>query len=265
MKKLAPATVTTYKAALARPLKLAFNVDVSDAPFGDFVKGLYNIRPSKPLGNIQWSLDRALSLLLSNRFQQNPSVIDSFYMSVFLLALATGNRVSEIHALLREDQFLEFSSSGVLLSPNPNFLAKNESPSNRRSPIFIPRLSNEDGSPHPLCPVNSLSVYLSLTARTRSFKLFVDPRDLSDLSIHKLRLYLCKFIRISNPGSFPKTHDLRKLATSYAFFNHMSSNELCDVVGWSSIRVFYKHYLKRISELSSSVVMLGKILPSNFV
>ena len=88
----------------------------------------------------------------------------------------------------------------------------------------------------------------------------MNPNDLSELSVNKLRLYMCKFIRLANPGSFPKPHDLRKLATSYAFFRSMSIEELCNIVGWASIRVFRKHYMRNISELSSSVVVLGSVV-----
>ena len=177
-----------------------------------------------------------------------------------MLALATGARVSELHALLRSDEFLEFSEEGVTLYPNPNFLAKNENPQNRRDPIFISRLKDERGGHHPLCPVNNLSLYLEGTARTRSFRMFVHPTSLSDLSVHKIRLSLCKFIRLGDPGSFPRAHDLRKMATSYAFFKSMSSQEICDLVGWSSIGVFKRHYLRQIEEISSSLVVLGSVV-----
>ena len=101
-----------------------------------------------------------------------------------------------------------------------------------------------------------------ITEESKSLKLFVIPGDLSDLSLHKLRLHLCKFIRMANPASFPRPHDLRKLATSYAFMRSMSCDEICSLVGWSSLRGFRRHYLHQISELSSPVVMLGTVFPS---
>ena len=117
--------------------------------------------------------------------------------------------------------------------------------------------------PHALCPVRSLETYLKLSKDAESVKLFVHPENLKDLPLSKLRYYMCKFIRLANPNVFPKTHDLRKLATSYAFFKSMNTDEICDVVGWSSIRVFKKHYLKQIEALSSSIVCLGKEVPAS--
>ena len=74
---------------------------------------------------------------------------------------------------------------------------------------------------------------------------------------------MCKFIKMADPSSFPKSHDLRKVATSFAFFRNIKVSDICEIVGWSSIRVFKKHYLKQISELSSPVVILGSKLPGS--
>ena len=257
-KCLAPATIATYKAALGKPLRIAFGIDVSGPPFIDFIRGLHNLKPSSPVKRIRWSLDRVLDLCLSKTFVHNPSILNSLYVSAFLLSLATGTRVSELHSILRGEEFMEFSNLGVRLFPNPNFLAKNERPDCRRPPIFISRLKTEGGEPHLLCPVRSLERYISVTKESSSVKLFVHPVTLKELSISKLRFYLCKFIRMANPTVFPKTHDLRKLATSYAFFKSMCIEEICELVGWSSIRVFKRHYLKEIEAISSSLICLGR-------
>ena len=262
VKSLKPATISAYRSSLAKPLKLLFDIDVSINPFVDFIKGLFNIRPSLPPIRIQWSLNKALALALTDKYQSNPSLEDLTLVTLFLVALATGSRVSELGALLRQQEFVKFENTGVTLSPNPNFLAKNECPQVRRSPLFIASLLKEDGTPHPLCPVEKLRAYLYKTSATRSFKIFVNYKSLQDATIQKIRLYLCKFIRASNPGSFPRTHDLRKLATSFAFFKSMSNDDMCDIVGWSSINVFRRHYVRQIEDVSSPFIVLGRTVPS---
>ena len=262
-KKLAPATLSAYKSALVRPLRLAFNIDVTLPPFPEFLRAFYNIRPSKPSAKLSWSLDKALDFALSPRFQSNPSLEDALMVSAFLLSLATGGRVSELHSLLRAPDFITWEEEGVTLFPNPNFLSKNENPSERRGPIFISSLMKEDGSPHSLCPVYFLKKFVSLSARTASFKLFVRPSDLTDLPISKLRWYICKFVRLADPGSFPKVHDLRKVAASFAFFRHMNLEEICSLTGWSSFRVFRRHYLQEIRAVKSSIVAMGSVLPGS--
>ena len=126
-KKLAPTTIASYKSALSRPLRYAFKVDLSTNLYIDFIKALGNIRPNKPQQPIRWSLDKALSLALSPRFQENPSIYEKTLVTIFLVALATGARVSELSTLLRLDDNLLFSGEGVTIFPNPNFLAEKES------------------------------------------------------------------------------------------------------------------------------------------
>ena len=105
--------------------------------------------------------------------------------------------------------------------------------------------------------MNKLELYLRKTSLTTSFKIFIHPVTLKDVSIQKLRLSMCKFIRLGDPSAFPRTHDLRKLASSFAFLKSMSSAQLCKLVGWASIKVFKRHYLKQIGEVSASFIALG--------
>ena len=159
---------------------------------------------------------------------------------------------------MRSPDFLTFSLEGVKLFPNPNFLTKNEDPSDRWDPIFMSRLRNEEGGPHPLCPVGLLERFLLLSRNSKSTKLFVHHRSLEPITIRKLRWYMCRLIRLSNPDSYPKTHDIRKMAASFAFFNQMSLSDICSFSGWRSLKVFRKHYLIDIQHLSTRAVVLGK-------
>ena len=151
--------------------------------FVDFIKALNNIRPAKPARPVRWSLDKALSLALLPRFQHNPSVKDRTLLTLFLTALATGARVSELGALLRSPDDLVFSGDGVTIYPNPNFLAKNEHPQFLRSPIFITSLSYTEGDSRPLCQVATLRDYVRATGSTTSSSLFVNPASLKPLSL----------------------------------------------------------------------------------
>ena len=100
------------------------------------------------------------------------------------------------------------------------------------------------------------------TSASSSVKVFVNPVGLGDLSLQKMRLALCKFIRLGDSGAFPKAHDLRKWATSFAFFKSMKSQEMCSLVGWSNIKTFKRYYMKPISEVASSFMALGTKIPS---
>ena len=153
--------------------------------------------------------------------------------------------------------FSAFSPEGVVIYSNPNFLSKNESPFFRREPLFIKRLFDSAGNPHILCPVRGLEIYLRETSASLAATIFVDPVSLRSLPISKIRLLVCTFIRWADPGSFPKAHDLRKVASSFAFLKSMSFVDICDLTGWASFRVFKRHYLQSISDPGTEFVAMG--------
>ena len=84
---------------------------------------------------------------------------------LLLITLATGQRISEVHAMVRGDNFIQFGDElhNVTIFPNTASMAKNELPQQRRGPITINSLRDKDGYPHPLCPVIALRNYLYLT------------------------------------------------------------------------------------------------------
>ena len=78
--------------------------------------------------------------------------------TLFLLALASGSRFSELVALYRDEGNIIFYDSGLVkLLPDPTFLSKNKLPyQRRRRPLYIPALSHDRES---LCPVANLKIY----------------------------------------------------------------------------------------------------------
>ena len=84
---------------------------------------------------------------------------------LFLVALATANKVGEIQAL--SDQVGFARDGSVLLSFSPSFLAKTESEGHSVNREFrIPPLSSitEDREELLLCPVRAIRHYLRLSA-----------------------------------------------------------------------------------------------------
>ena len=73
-KKLAASTLKSYKSALQEPIKLAFDIDLTDPILGRAMQAFQNLRPAKPVQPITWSLDKVLSFL---------RVLDSSTTSIF--------------------------------------------------------------------------------------------------------------------------------------------------------------------------------------
>ena len=99
--------------------------------------------------------------------------------TVFLVALASVKRVSEIHAISKE--FRHSSSwSKVFLEPVASFVAKTQDPSkddHRFGPYKIPSIpKDEKGRRSKLCPVRALKAYWERTKEVKRphNKLFIN-------------------------------------------------------------------------------------------
>ena len=117
---------------------------------------------------LTWSLDKALQLASSIDPDQC-SFQQLLRKTLFLIALASGARLSEMTALSRAPKFVKFLHTGeVLLSPHAKFLAKNEDPQKRWKPWKIIPLPQDLS----LCPVSTLRSYLEKTHSWTSGPLF---------------------------------------------------------------------------------------------
>ena len=145
---------------------------------------------------------------------------------LFLVALATAKRVSELQALSR---VVPSSGDDLILSYLPFFVAKTESPSNPLPRSFrVKALSDfarglEEGSL--LCRVHALLIYLRRTKglARRSSALFVSPRVPSRaISKNALSFFLRDVIVGVGAadvvsGSSVRAHSIRGVAISVAF------------------------------------------------
>ena len=68
---------------MAKPLRLIFNIVVSIEPFNEFIRALFNLRPSIPQTKVSWYLDKVLSIALFERFQRDPSGEDLLMLTLF--------------------------------------------------------------------------------------------------------------------------------------------------------------------------------------
>ena len=126
-----------------------------------------------------WNLSLVLHQLTKAPFEpmRKASLKRLTFKTVFLLALGSGKRCSEIHAWLYRNIRHQEGWSQVRLYPSPSFLSKNQlardGPSSV-SPLVIPALApsldkslKEDKS---LCPVRALHYYLDRTKDLRKGK-----------------------------------------------------------------------------------------------
>ena len=251
-----PSTVASYRSALKLPLQWGFNIRVDTDTDSLLSRAFRNVRPSVPAPiKISWSLDKVLAYLVSES-AVNFSIKFIQHKAVFLLALASGARASELAALSRDEKWISFNEDGsLLLRPDPSFLAKNELPAERWNPWSIPALEGDDKA---LCPVQSLRDYLEATSSAKTSSLFLNQIGSKALSTANISSILCQVIKAGDKDSFPSGHDVRKVASSLAFFRGMELSALSRYTGWRSRGVFTKHYCTRLNELKLSCVSAGR-------
>ena len=253
--ELASSTITSYKSALAQPLWQGFGINLNSELFNRIPKACANLRPRAPPRPISWSLSRVLELAAS--IDNSSAALKPLSRKcLFLLAMASGARMSELVALLRGDNHVQFLESGeVLLFPDPAFLAKNELPTRRWGPWRIAPLP-EDPS---LCPVECLRGYLAASSNWTDGQLFRTDEG-TEIHIRQLRAKLLYFIKEADPNSVPAGHDCRRLASSLNFFKTMSFEGLQAYTGWRSPRVFFRHYLRTVEGVDRSFVAAGTVV-----
>ena len=253
-------TVQVYRSALVDPLSVGYGIDFNDKRLKLLLKSMWLKKPNINSVEPKWNLDLVLNLVSSNVFNINISKEFLVMKCIFLLAMALGNRISEFHALLRGRDFISFSRNfkSVTIIPNASFLAKNEGPLFRRSPMKIIAILNRDGSPHALCPVNTLRNYLDATRMYKGQKLFVNPETLAPCNKGRIVFYLRKLIRISQPSAYVKFHDCRILSSWQAFWSNMSWSNLRAKGFWKSNAALSNFYLRGSVPSQSACVALGR-------
>ena len=256
---LKPSTIIKYKTALATPLLAKFNINIKIPEATKLLNAMKRTRPERPSKDPHWNLNKVLKFI-DEEIPDSPSLSLLLRKTAFLLLLATGMRVSELHACLRTKDCCTFTEDNFLqIGHHYLFLAKNEKPDKRWSPRIVKPLLMEDGSPSKLCPVSSLRSYLNRTSNFKKGRIFRSTGLRSkELTKHQLSTEICKLILSADPGTKAKVHDIRSYASSCALASTMiTPTELAQAIGWSSPATFYKFYRTAIEPLSREISWPG--------
>ena len=159
--------------------------------------------------------------------------------TLFLVAVASGNRSSELAAIDRTN--IAFRRNGVSLPVLEGFLFKNQTLSHSPSPISFPSLGRRSV---PLCPVASLRAYMDKTPSSAT--LFTHPETGSALNAGGIAFWVVKAISWLVPGSFPRAHDVRKLSLSLAYARGLPIKEVVEAGSWQSPCTFVSKYLSKV-------------------
>ena len=246
-RKLQPGTIDGYRSAIADKLGNS-TINVSkDENLTGLLDSFHRDRPKGRRGIPSWNLSLVLHQLTKAPFEplKEASLKHLTFKTVFVLALGSGKRRSEIHAWLHKNIRHQSDWSKVSLYPSPSFLSKNqlakEGPDSVAPvviPVLAPTLDKSLKGDRSLYPVRALRYYLDRTSDIRqnkelvfvSFKKGFD-KDISPATISswiKQTVILC--YELSDQEALTlhqvKAHDVRVFAASKAFQSGVSLEQI---------------------------------------
>ena len=262
-----PSTIEGYRTALAdklgsRGLNISNNTDIAR-----LISSFHRDKPKCIRILPKWDLTLVLHQLTKAPFEPLEECPIKFltWKTVFLLALASGKRQSEIHSWTIEGLLNLEDWEQVQLSPSPSFIAKNqlarEGPS-AVAPVVIPSLKQAQRTAETdilLCPVRALRSYLNRMADSRvdqqllfiSFKRgFTKDIQCSTVSSWiKNTISFCytQVEDVDLESLDIKAHDVRAFAASKVFYGGVSMDQIMSACHWKSQNTFTRFYLKDLS------------------
>ena len=248
--KFAPRTVLTHRAALILPLGEVFGIDFEHKHFSMLAKSSFRAKPPEPKIVPSWSLDDAL-LALEIRVLRPSDRLGRLYKALFLTALASSNRASELAAIDRSR--VAFRQSSVVLPVRAGFIFKNQTQHHSPSLIEFPDLPGSF-----LCPVKALRKYLDDSLDSTEAGLFLHPVSGKTLNAGRLAFFLAKAIDWLVPGSMAKGHDTRKLSTTHAWYTGVRADQIVAAGSWKSTSTFANRYLVPLRPSSACKVVLAR-------
>ena len=280
-KHLQPSTIDGYRTAISDKIGNGRLNIGKDENLTRLLDSFHRDKPKGRRGVPSWNLSLVLHQLTKPPFEplRKASLKHLTFKTVFLLALGSGKRRSEIHAWVHRNIRHQEDWSNVSLYPSPSFISKNhlakEGPG-CVAPVIIPALAptldkslKEDRT---LCPVRSLRYYLDKTKDLRSDKelVFVSFRksfkkDIVPATVSswiKQTIGLCYQLSDEQSQNLHqvRAHDVRAFAASKAFQGGVPLDQILSACHWKSHNTFTQFYLKDVAWADSELYHLGPVV-----
>ena len=285
-RKLQPSTIDGYRSAIADKLGNS-NLNISkDENLTRLLDSFHRDRPKGRRCIPSWNLSLVLHQLTKAPFEpiKEASLKHLTFKTVFLLALGSGKRRSEIHAWQNRNIRHQSDWSKVSQYPSPSFLSKyqlaKEGPDSV-APVVIPALAPSlDRSlkfDRSLCWVRALRYYLDRTSNLRqnkelvfvSFKKGFD-KDISPATISSwIKQTVILSYELSDQEAHTlhqvKAHDVRAFAASKAFQSGVSLEQFLSACHRKSHNTFTQFYLKVMAWADSELYHLGPVVAAQHI
>ena len=252
----------------------------SDPRISELIKHFERTRPAIRSVVPKWNLSCVLWSLNKAPYEPmaSASLLLSSIKTVFLLALASAKRRSELHALSMDEGCIRFTKDSVILHLEPGFLPKTQVPSKLPDPIVIPSLSQVCGpldEDRLLCPVRALKFYLakSKDLRLSRKRLFIPSKGQGDVS----PATISRWIRLAITRAYGsltkrdltfmniKAHEVRAVSTSWAYHNRIPSEDILQAASWKNHSTFSNFYLRSLTTQEGDLLRLGPLVSAQRV
>ena len=180
---------------------------------------------------------------------------------LFLVAVASGRRVSELAHLGWDQPFLHLTNSSVSMIYTPEFIAKNEDPTSLHAPLVINSVSatvpeRQEGL---VCPVRAIYYWRKFITKNSNrdrLQLFQLPSG-ARASVRDISRCLVSIIKSSHESLEDvdarllnvKAHDVRAVAASRIWSLRPAWSDLAGSFSWKNRNVFISTYSRGVSAL----------------
>ena len=279
VKGLCLSTIEGYRTAIAGTLRVTTGLEVGKDPsisslLANFAREVSKKDRTAPA----WDLAYVLDALRGKDFEplEEASLKCLTLKTVFLVALASGRRRGELHAL-RPDVRRTENWSEVTIDTDINFVAKTELATGAgMKPLTIKSLDGFLGpdmeNEKQLCPVRALRIYLNRTSELREGKkcLFISYKKsfIKDVAKNTISQWIRKAILYAYRNWSAercrvlgvKAHDVRALAASWAAYSNASTESIMGACSWKSNNTFTSFYLRDLSRVREDMYCLGPVV-----
>ena len=284
-KGLSVSTIRGYRSAISATVISKEGINVGqDASISLLLRNFSINRPVQAKRAPLWNLALVLRILREPPFEpiMKAGLRELTWKVAFLIALASGRRRSEVHALSGDPDHVRFTrgSKQVSLYFVADFMPKNLRPDEPQGFIVIPSLSQEvgrDDEERLLCPIRALCAYRNRTAMLREGKrnLFISYQQgfVGDIKPSTLSRWISEVIRYAYEKAGDAqlrenkvtAHEVRALANSWALFNGVPMTEVLRAGFWHAESTFTKYYLRDLCGQSDDLYALGPLVTAQTV
>ena len=253
----------------------------SDSTITSLVRSFYLNKTRPKYQPFKWSLSLVLDVLRRPPFEPMATIpmANLTVKTTFLVALASGSRRSELHAITHYGSSLAPDKSAFDFRIDPDFLSKTD---HRRAVkerlITIPALPDDDPVERTLCPVRSLLFYLDRTKTIREEtggrKLFVSYKEKfkGDISAQTISRWIKKAVKLSYEAAHHdgptlqlhqiRAHEVRAFSASLANLGDIAIETILRAASWKSHNTFTSFYLRDLTSESQGLLKLGPLVAS---